>query len=65
MTHNKFLSQMYAIVNAETNGAVSSVAHMERLASDLWFNLRMESAFSTPVMSAKDFLAVLTMYRPR
>jgi hypothetical protein len=53
---------MFNIVYAETNGAVTSVAHMERLASDLWFNLNMERSFSTPSMSAKDFVAVLRMY---
>ena len=65
MRYSTFVAAMFHIVNKETNGVITSVDHMTRIAHDLWFNLKMESAFSTPEMSAKDFVAVLRMYHPR
>lgn len=65
MRTSKFIAEMFKLVHEATNGRITSVDHMNRIASDMWMNLNTESAFSTPAESARDFVTVLNTYHYR
>lgn len=64
MRTSTFINKMFTLVHTHTHGRVTSVDHMKLLASDLWINLNLESAFTTPEIAARDFVNVLGSYRP-